>query len=128
VLSRRFGNVSTDVVAGFCLITALLSTICHMVFETTVWPVDATQWAAVLGLGLFPVGAAFYTWDYGVKHGDIMVLGAASYASPLLSTLVLVAAGFAAFTWPVFVACLLITLGAVIAAKDMLFKRAPTSI
>ena len=124
VLSRRFGQVSTDVVAGFCIITALLSAICHLLFETTAWPADATQWAAVLGLGLLPVGAAFYTWDYGVKHGDIMVLGAASYASPLLSTLVLVAAGFAAFTWPVMAACLLITLGAVIAAKDMLFKRA----
>ncbi len=125
VLSRRFGQVSTDVVAGFCLITALLSAICHILFETTVWPDNAMQWGAVLGLGLLPVGAAFYTWDYGVKHGDIMVLGAASYASPLLSTLVLVAAGFAPFTWPVLAACLLITAGAVIAAKDMLLRRAP---
>lgn len=124
VLSRRFGQVSTDVVAGFCLITALLSAICHMLFETTVWPDNGMQWGAVLGLGLLPVGAAFYTWDYGVKHGDIMVLGAASYASPLLSTLVLVVAGFAPFTWPVLAACLLITAGAVIAAKDMLFRRA----
>jgi drug/metabolite transporter (DMT)-like permease len=127
VLSRRFGNVSTDVVAGFCLVTALLSGLFHLMFETTVWPADALQWAAVLGLGLLPVGAAFYSWDYGVKHGDIMVLGAASYASPLLSTLVLVVAGFAPFTWPVVAACLLITLGAVIAAKDMLFKRAPAT-
>jgi len=127
VLSRRFGQVSTDVVAGFCLVTAFLSALCHAVFETTVWPADVTQWMAVLGLGLLPVGAAFYTWDYGVKHGDIMVLGAASYASPVLSTLVLVATGFAAFTWPVLVACLLITLGAVIAAKDMLVKRAPAA-
>jgi drug/metabolite transporter (DMT)-like permease len=128
VLSRRFGQVSTDVVAGFCLITALLSATCHILFETTVWPDNAMQWGAVLGLGLLPVGAAFYTWDYGVKHGDIMVLGAASYASPLLSTLVLVAAGFAPFTWPVLAACLLITAGAVIAAKDMLFRHAPVEV
>lgn len=128
VLSRRFGTVSTDAVAGFCLVTAALSAVCHLAFETTVWPSDALQWAAVLGLGLLPVGAAFYTWDYGVKHGDIMVLGAASYASPLLSTLVLVAAGFAPFTWPVLAACLLITSGAVIAAKDMLFKRESKAI
>ncbi|MCA3561370.1 MAG: EamA family transporter [Aestuariivirga sp.] len=125
VLSRRFGKVPTDVVAGYCLFTALLSTLCHMVFETTVWPVGPIQWGAVLGLGLLPVGAAFYTWDHGVKHGDIMVLGAASYASPLLSTLVLVTTGYAALTWPVAAACLLITLGAVIAAKDMLFRRVP---
>jgi drug/metabolite transporter (DMT)-like permease len=127
VLSRRFGTVSTDVVAGFCLVTALLSALCHLAFETTVWPADAMQWAAVLGLGLLPVGAAFYTWDYGVKHGDIMVLGAASYASPLLSTLVLVTAGFAPLTWTVVAACLLISAGAVLAAKDMLFKRRPAA-
>ena len=122
VLGHNLHELSHGVAGG--VITALLSAICHFLFETTVWPADATQWGAVVCLGLLPVGAAFYTWDYGVKHGDIMVLGAASYASPLLSTLVLVTAGFAAFTWPVMAACLLITLGAVIAAKDMLFKRA----
>ena len=51
----------------------------------------AGQWLAVLGLGLMPVGAAFYAWDIGVKRGNIQVLGAASYAAPLLSTLVLIA-------------------------------------
>jgi drug/metabolite transporter (DMT)-like permease len=123
VLSRRFGKVSTDVVAGFCLITSALAFICHLLFETTVWPASPSQWLAVLGLGLLPVGAAFYTWDLGVKRGDIMALGASSYASPLLSTLVLILSGFASFHWSVIVACLLITLGAVIAAKDLLFRR-----
>jgi drug/metabolite transporter (DMT)-like permease len=123
VLSRRFGKVSSDVVAGFCLITSLLAFLCHLLFETTVWPETRGQWLAVLGLGLLPVGAAFYTWDLGVKRGDIMALGASSYASPLLSTLVLIMSGFASFHWSVLVACLLITLGAVIAAKDMLFKQ-----
>ena len=32
-------------------------------------------------------------------------------------------AGFAPYHWSIFVACLLITAGAVIAAKDMIFKR-----
>jgi drug/metabolite transporter (DMT)-like permease len=123
VLSRRFGKVSTDVVAGFCLITSVLAFICHLLFETTVWPASAGQWLAVLGLGLLPVGAAFYTWDLGVKRGDIMALGASSYASPLLSTLVLIMSGYAQFHWSVVVACLLITIGAVIAAKEMIFRR-----
>ena len=123
VLSRRFGEVSTDAVAGFCMVTALLAGISHLAFEQTVCPHGIMQWLAVVGLGLFPVGAAFYAWDHGVKRGDIMVLGASSYAAPLLSTLVLVAAGFAPLSWPVFGACVLITAGAVIAAKDMLFVQ-----
>lgn len=124
VLSRRFGKVPTDVVAGFCLATAVLAALCHLLFETTLWPQGTGQWLAVLGLGLFPVGLAFYTWDYGVKNGDIMVLGATSYAAPLLSTLVLIFAGQTPFHWSIAVACLLITAGAVVAAKDMLFSKA----
>ena len=65
-----------------------------------------------------PVGAAFYAWDIGVKRGNIQVLGAASYAAPLLSTLVLIAAGFAEPTLRILAACLLITGGAVLAAKS----------
>ena len=45
-----------------------------------------------------PVGAAFYVWDHGVKRGDIQLLGAASYLAPLLSTLILILAGFGAFS------------------------------
>lgn len=122
VLSRRLGQVPTEVVAGFCSITALVSFSLHATLEQTIVPHTIGQWVAILLLGLFPVGAAFYTWDIGVKRGDIMVLGAASYASPLLSTLVLLSAGYAAFHWTIILACLLITFGALIAAKDM-FKR-----
>ena len=86
-------------------------------------PQGAGQWLAVLGLGLMPVGAAFYAWDHGVKRGNIQVLGAASYAAPLLSTLVLIATGFAEPSLSILAACLLITAGAVLAAKSLLFGR-----
>lgn len=125
VLSRRFSGVSTDVVTGFCLVTAVLSTIAHLMLETTVWPAIASEWAAVLALGLMPVGAAFYVWDYGVKHGDIQVLGASSYAAPLLSTVILIAAGFAEATWAIALACVLITGGAAVAARDLIWGRTP---
>jgi drug/metabolite transporter (DMT)-like permease len=122
VLSRRFAKVSTDAVTGFCLVTSVLALLAHALLETTVWPAGLTQWMAVLGLGLGPVGAAFYVWDIGVKRGDIQVLGAASYLAPLLSTLVLIASGYAVFTWVVALACVLITGGAMLAAKDLLSR------
>lgn len=125
VLSGRFAQVPTDAVTGFCLVTALLATGCHVAWEVTVWPASALEWAAVLGLGLGPVGLAFFLWDIGVKRGDIAVLGAASYAAPLLSTLVLVGVGMAAPTWQLALACVLITGGAVWAAKDMLKAQEP---
>jgi drug/metabolite transporter (DMT)-like permease len=122
VLSRRFASVPTDAVAGFCLVTAVLAALCHMLFETTVWPSHATEWLAVIGLGLGPIGAAFYVWDAGMKRGDIRVLGAASYAAPVLSTCFLVLAGYAEPTLSLVVAAVLIAGGGLIAAKDMIKK------
>ncbi|MFC4626485.1 DMT family transporter [Daeguia caeni] len=122
LLSRRFSSVPTDAVTGFCLATAILSLICHLLMEQTVWPETATEWAAVAALGLLPLGPAFYAWDYGVKHGNIQVIGAASYAAPLLSTFVLIMAGTAESSLRILAACLFITFGAVLAAKDVFFK------
>jgi drug/metabolite transporter (DMT)-like permease len=122
VLSRRFGDVPTDVVAGFCLITAFVAFSLHLGLEATVWPQTSLQWLAILMLGLLPLGLAFYAWDIGIKKGDIQVLGATSYAAPLLSTLILVASGFAGASWAIGLACVLITVGAVIAAKDLILK------
>jgi len=115
VLSRRFGQVPTDAVAGFCLVTSLLSLACHLAFETTVWPETTTQWLALVALGIGPVGAAFYVWDIGMKQGDIRFLGVASYATPVLSTLLLVVAGYAALTLSLALACGLIVAGALVA-------------
>lgn len=115
-LSRRFGAVPTDAVAGFCLVTALLSGICHFLFEETVWPTGAVQWLALLALGLGPVGIAFYLWDIGVKKGDLPLLGVLSYAAPVLSTLLLVAVGYAEPTLALWLSCFLIVAGALIAS------------
>lgn len=123
VLSRRFANVPTDTVAGFCVVTALLAALCHLLFEQTLWPQTGGEWLAVLGLGMGPVGLAFYTWDYGVKHGEIRVLGALSYAAPLISTLLLIAFGLGEASWFVLLAMLLIIGGAVLAAQEMLRRR-----
>jgi len=123
LVSRRFGAVPTDAVTGFCAATAALALVCHLIWEQTVWPSGATQWLAVLGLGLMPVGGAFYVWDYGVKHGNIQILGASSYAAPLFSTLILIAAGIGELSWRIAVACVLITGGAALAAKDLLRRK-----
>jgi drug/metabolite transporter (DMT)-like permease len=123
LVSRKFEAVSTDVVTGFCLATSLLSLVCHLFLETTVWPDTTAQWAAVVGLGLLPVGLAFYVWDYGVKNGDIQILGASSYAAPLLSTLILILFGYGELSVRIGLSCLLITGGAVLAARDMVFRN-----
>jgi drug/metabolite transporter (DMT)-like permease len=116
VLSRRLKTAPTETVAGFCLATAALAALCHFAFEETVVPATPGQWLAILGLGLGPVGLAFYVWDFGVKNGDIRLLGVAAYAAPVLSTLILVASGFAPATPSLALACAMILAGALVAS------------
>jgi drug/metabolite transporter (DMT)-like permease len=127
VMSRKLKAVPTDAVAGFCLATAVLAAIVHGTVETTAWPETTAQWLAIIALGVGPVGAAFFAWDIGMKRGDIRVLGAASYATPLLSTAFLILAGFAKPTATIAIAAILIAGGGLIAAKDMVWKRGTPS-
>jgi drug/metabolite transporter (DMT)-like permease len=122
VLSRRLKAVPTDAVAGFCVVTALLADAMHLAIETTLWPASVVAWLAIIALGVGPVGAAFFAWDIGMKRGDIRVLGAASYATPLLSTGFLIAAGYAQPSATIALAAILIAIGGLIAAKDMFMR------
>lgn len=116
VMSRRLGNIPTASVAIFCLATAVFSATAHVFLETTTWPTAPIGWLSILALGLGPVGAAFYVWDIGVKRGNIQLLGTASYAAPLLSTLALIAAGVVEPRLSLIAAALLIAAGAGLAA------------
>ena len=117
------GIVITAFFAGFwpAMLTTALGAIAHFALETTVAP-TAGQGALILLLGLGPTGIAFWLWDIGTKRGDIAVLGTLSYAAPLLSTLALIFAGRAVATPTLLVAAILITGGAVLAARASLVK------
>ncbi|MEM9967434.1 MAG: EamA family transporter [Pseudomonadota bacterium] len=117
VVSRRVGTAPTASVGVFCLATAALSLPLHFLLETTVVPQSMIGWSAIIGLGLGPVGLAFFVWDIGVKRGDIQLLGAASYAAPLLSTVILILAGVAEAQSTLIWSSFLIAGGAAIAAR-----------
>lgn len=117
VASRLVKQVPTDAVGWFCGVTALLGLVCHLLLETTVWPATYLEWLGVIGLGLGPVGIAFFTWDYGVKHGNLQLLGVLSYAAPLISVVLLILTGKAEPSFTILFACLAIVGGAFIAGQ-----------
>ena len=116
VLARKLAAVPTGAVAGFCAATAVLAAASHLAFEATVRP-DATVLLTVLALGIGPVGAAFFLWDLGMKRGDPRLLGTLAYATPVVSTLLLYAGGYAELTPAVVVAAALVALGGLLAAR-----------
>ncbi|MBS0242820.1 MAG: DMT family transporter [Proteobacteria bacterium] len=118
VASRLYAQVPSSAVVGSCLATALGALALHLMLEETTWPASPRGWLAVLGLGLGPVGLAFYLWDEGMKRGDITLLGVAAYATPLLSSLLLVALGLGQAHTGIWIAAVLITAGALIAGRS----------
>ena len=126
VLNRTQASVPRETVAFFCLITAVLAFLSHTLFENWYTP-NFKQWLAIIGLGIGPVGLSFYTWDYGTKNGDIRLLGVLSYLAPLLSTFLLIISTDIEMTWHIAIACCLITFGAIIASRDLIFKSKKNS-
>ena len=116
VLSRRLGSVATEAVAGFCAAAAVLATAAHLAFEPSVMP-GPRAWLAILAMGAGPVGAAFFLWDIGMKRGDPRLLGTLAYATPVASTLLLCAAGFAPWSPALGIAAGLVAAGGVVAAR-----------
>lgn len=119
VLSRFVSRVPTDVVGWYCLLTSVVALFAHLLWEQTVWPETSIQWLGVLALGIGPMGLAFFTWDVGVKRGNLPLLGVLSYSAPLISTVLLVVFTDAPLTTTLILACSAIVVGSVIAAKPM---------
>ncbi len=118
VLNRRHAQVPSSAIIVACAGVALLGALAHAVFEQTV-PPTMTQWGVLALMGVGPVGTAFLLWDHGTKHGDISLLGSLSYLAPLLSTLLLVLAGQAAWHWSQGVAIGLLMLGAWLSVRTL---------
>lgn len=119
VASRLHAGVPSLAVMGTSAITAVAALAVSLAFETWVWPAGSTQWLAILFQGLGPVGVAFYLWDRAMKRGNLRLVGIASYATPLLSTLLLVATGTAETTPQLWIAAFLVTAGAALGGGDV---------
>ena len=118
VLNRRFRNIPTGAMVIVCGFVGILGLAAHLLIgEHTVLP-RFSQWAAIVGLGIGPVGLAFFAWDHGTKHGNISLLGTLSYAAPVLSTLLLVTFGRASASISLLMACLLVPAGAWVATRS----------
>lgn len=117
VMSRLVAATPSEALALPCLVTSALSAICALAFEGWAMPSGPTTWLALIGLGIGPVGAAFFLWDVGMKHGNIATLGVLAYASPVISTILLVVLGLAAPSWTLAIACVLMVIAAVVVMR-----------
>jgi len=116
LLSRRVTHFSSWAIGGFALASGMLALAFHVLFEAPAVMRNGDAWLLLL-LGLGPMGTAFYLWDIAMKRGDPRVIGVLAYATPLLSTALLVAVTGRALTPALAIATLLVVAAAVIACR-----------
>lgn len=107
LLTRRLPAFPTAAVGGFAAASGLLSLACHALLEPAV--TLSTQdllWIAVLGLG--PLGGAFFLWDAAIKRGDTRRIGLLAFATPILSTVLLLLTTGQPLQWNVAAAAALV--------------------
>jgi drug/metabolite transporter (DMT)-like permease len=92
LLTKRVRRFPTSAIATFCLASGILALACHAALEPRYVP-RASDVAWLVPLGLGPMGVAFYLWDRAMKDGDPRVIGTLAYVTPMLSTLLIAAAG-----------------------------------
>ena len=116
LLSRRVAAFSSWAIGGFALASGLLALACHVAFEAPATLREGDTWLLVL-LGLGPMGSAFYLWDIAIKRGDPRQIGVLAYATPLLSTALLVVVTGRPVTLALAAATALVVAAVVIASR-----------
>jgi drug/metabolite transporter (DMT)-like permease len=116
VLNRHFAAQPSEALVGVCAAVSVCGLAARALFQPWV-PPTPVQWAALIALGLGPLGLAFLAWDHATKHGRLALLGTLAYLAPLISTLLLIACGRTAPRLDVLGAALLIIAGAAVAAR-----------
>lgn len=117
VMSRLVAAIPSESLALPCLGTSALALAASFTFEQWALIPSTSSWLALILLGLGPVGAAFMLWDIGMKRGHIATLGVLAYASPIISTLLLVLLGLAQPSIALGMACFMMVAAAVIAVR-----------
>jgi drug/metabolite transporter (DMT)-like permease len=124
LLCRRMPPFSSWAIGGFALASGLLALACHALFEPRAAFVPSDAWRLLL-LGLGPMGAAFYLWDIAMKRADPRIVGTLAYATPLLSTALLLVVTGRPLTPALGVATLLVVGAAVLAVTASGAASAP---
>ena len=87
LLSKRV-QFNTTAVGTFGFVSGLLAIVAHLVFEPAT-TIQTSDWLLLIALGLGPLGASFYLWDYALKTGNPQRVGLIAFLTPLVSTTLL---------------------------------------
>lgn len=92
----------------------------HALLEPTLWPIGQETRLMIVLIGAGPYGLAFLAWDRALRRGPSGVVGTLAYAVPVLSAVLLVAAGMATASWRLPLAAMAVVGGSLLAGRSRL--------
>jgi len=107
LLTRRLPAFPTAAVGGFAAASGLLSLLCHALLEPSI-VLSSQDMLLIAVLGLGPLGGAFFLWDAALKTGDVRRIGLLAFATPILSTVLLLITTGQPLQWNVAIAATLV--------------------
>lgn len=107
LLTRTLPSFPTSAVGGFAAVSGVLSLACHALLEPSI-ALTTEDWVLVCLLGLGPLGGAFFLWDAAIKLGDTRRIGLLAFATPILSTVLLLVTTGQPLQWNVAIAAALV--------------------
>lgn len=105
IMPRLFGLAALWAVAG------------HLLVERTLWSMATGELASIAFIGFGPYGLAFIAWDTALRRGRSATVGTLAYAVPVLSALLLIAAGMASVDWRLAAAAVAVVAGCALASR-----------
>lgn len=122
LMVRKIPETSSSMVGLYCLISALLSYVCHLAFEPSYMP-TSVDWIFLAAMGIGPMGIAFFFWDWALRRGDVRVIGSISYLIPIFATAWLVVFADQDLPMTTIVAIGLILGGAIVGSVSLKKKK-----
>lgn len=107
LMTRRLPGFPTAAVGGFAAASGLLSLACHVWLEPAA-ALSTNDMLLIAVLGLGPLGGAFFLWDAAIKLGDTRRIGLLAFATPILSTVLLLLTTGQALQWNIAIAAALV--------------------
>lgn len=105
IMPRLFGLATVWAVVG------------HVLVEQTLWSIATDEPASIVFIGCGPYGLAFVAWDTALRRGRSATVGTLAYAVPVLSALLLIAAGMARVDGRLMVAAVAVVAGCALASR-----------